>query len=125
MSDVEQSEPKSKRKHRRENRNPIEKRYSNIGWAIFLILAGAVMLLPHVLVPEGFLWIAAGVIMLGYRSAVVAKGVDAPMALVFAGVAFVAIGISEFVDFDVDIFPVLLIVGGVVLLGRAMSSRED
>ncbi len=123
MSDVEHSE----RKHKttRKHRDPIEKRYSNIGWAIFLILAGAVMLLPHILVPEGFLWIAAGVIMLGYRSAVAAKGIEAPMALVFAGIAFVAIGLSEFIDFDVDIFPILLIVGGVVLLGRAMSSKGD
>lgn len=123
MSDVEHSE--RKRKTVRRHRDPIEKRYSNIGWAIFLILAGAVMLLPHILVPEGFLWIAAGVIMLGYRSAVAAKGIEAPMALVFAGIAFVAIGVSEFIDFDVDIFPILLIVGGVVLLGRAMSSKGD
>ncbi len=123
MSDVEHSE--RKRKTARRHRDPIEKRYSNIGWAIFLILAGAVMLLPHILVPEGFLWIAAGVIMLGYRSAVAAKGIEAPMALVFAGIAFVAIGVSEFIDFDVDIFPILLIVGGVVLLGRAMSSKGD
>ena len=123
MSDVEQSE----RKHRsgRKRRDPVEKRYSDIGWAIFLILAGAVMLLPHILVPEGFLWIAAGVIMLGYRSAVVAKGIEASVALVFAGIAFVVIGLSEFLDLDIDVFPLLLIVGGVVLLGRAMSSKND
>lgn len=106
-------------------RDPVEKRYSDIGWAIFLILAGSVIMLPHALVPEGFLWIAAGVIMLGYRSAVVAKGIDASIALVFAGVAFVAIGISDFIDFDIDVFPLLLIVGGVVLLGRAMSSQGE
>lgn len=110
---------------RRRKRDPVEKRYSDIGWAIFLILAGTVILLPHFLVPEGFLWIAAGVIMLGYRSAVAAKGIDAPVALVFAGIAFIAIGVSDFIDYDIDIFPLLLIIGGVVLLGRAMSSRGD
>lgn len=119
MSEVEQDGSK------RKNRSAIEKRYSNIGWAIFLILAGSVMLLPHMLVPEGFLWIAAGVIMLAYRSAVAARGIEAPIALVFAGIAFVAIGISEFVDFDIDVFPLLLIIGGVVLLGRAMATRGD
>ncbi len=119
MSEVEQSGS------RRRGRSAIEKRYSNIGWAIFLILAGAVMLLPHVLVPEGFLWIAAGVIMLGYRSAVATRGIKAPTALVFAGIAFIAIGVSEFVDFNIDVVPLLLIIGGVVLLGRAMSSREN
>lgn len=113
MGDVEKT---------RRPRSRIERRYSDIGWAIFLILTGTVILLPHALVPEGFLWIAAGIIMLAYRSAVVARGINASIALVFAGVAFVAIGISDFIDFDVDIFPLLLIIGGVVLLGRALSS---
>lgn len=109
----------------RRKRDPVEKRYSDIGWAIFLILAGAVMLAPDFLVPEGFLWIAAGLIMLGYRSALATKGIDASIALVFAGAAFVAIGISEFINFDIELFPLLLIIGGVILLGRASASRGD
>ena len=37
---------------RSSGKNPIAQRYSTMGWAIFLILVGLVMILPHALVPE-------------------------------------------------------------------------
>jgi hypothetical protein len=109
---------------KRPPKDPVAQRYSTIGWAIFLILAGAVMLLPHALVPEGFLWIAAGVILIAYRGAVAARGIASSFGLVIAGVAFIVIGASDFINFNIDIFPVVLIVCGVVLLGKAMSAKD-
>lgn len=109
--------------HTDEDKDPIAQKYSHIGWGIFLILAGAVMILPHALVPEGFLWIAAGTILIVYRSAVTQRGGEASFGLLVAGVFFVGIGLSELIDFDIDIIPILLIIGGALLLSKAMGTK--
>ena len=107
----------------RKEKDPIEQKYSTLGWGVFAILVGIVMILPHALVPEGFLWIAAGTIMIVYRTAVVSRGVEASFGFVVAGVVLITIGAAEFIDMNVDLFPILLIVGGALLLGKAMNTK--
>lgn len=109
---------------KRKSKDPIAEKYSAIGWGVFLILVGAVMVLPHALVPEGFLWIAGGVIMIAYRTALVARGVEASVGFVVAGVVLIAIGLSEIIDIDIDLLPVILIVAGVLLLSKAVKSGD-
>lgn len=108
---------------KRNDKDPVEQKFSSIGWGIFAILVGVVMILPHALVPEGFLWVAAGAIMIIYRAAVVSRGIDASFGLVIVGGVLIVIGISDFIDMNIDLLPVLLIVGGVLLLGKAMNSK--
>lgn len=97
-----------------------------VGWALFFIFSGTLLLLPEGIVPEGTWLAGVGLILIGenvvrYTSGLKMDGFTTPLGLVALGT-----GLSEMV-FKVDLFfPVLfLVIGTIIFLGLFKKDEGD
>ena len=114
-------ETKSKKKKELEK---LEK----IGWGLFLVMLGAIRLFPDSVVPEGTFLFSVGVILLGLNLAKYAKGFSVNGFTIFLGIVALVAGLSSLFGRPVDIFPLILILGGVSIIfgiGRKKKQIRD
>ena len=95
-------------------------RLEEIGWALFLLMIGALLLFPAELVPAHAWLIGAGLIMLGVNFARYFAGIRMSGFTVFLGVVALVAGLSGFFAVDLPIFAGLFIVLGFSLLMRGL-----
>jgi hypothetical protein len=100
-------------------------RLEEIGWALFLILIGALWLLPTEIVPSHAWLIGAGTIMLGINFARFAAGIKMSGFTVFLGVVALVAGLAGFFAVNVPIFAAVFIVLGFSLLMRALFKTRE
>ena len=114
-------ETKSKKKKELEK---LEK----IGWGLFLVMLGAIRLFPDSVVPEGTFMFGVGIILLGLNLAKYAKGFSVNGFTIFLGIVALVAGLSSLFGRPVDIFPLILILGGVSIIfgiGRKKKQIRD
>lgn len=97
-----------------------------IGWALFFMLTGTLLLLPEGIAPEGTWLTGVGLILVGetavrYLSGLKMDGFSTPLGLVALGT-----GLGEMI-FNVDLFfPVLfLVIGATIFLGLFKKDDDD
>lgn len=97
-----------------------------VGWALFFIFSGTLLLLPDGIVPEGTWLAGVGLILTGengvrYMSGLKMDGFTTPLGLVALGT-----GLGEMI-FNMDLFfPVLfLVIGAIIFLGLFKKDDED
>lgn len=95
-------------------------RLEEIGWALFLIMIGALWLMPTEIVPSHAWLIGAGVIMLGVNFARFVAGIKMSGFTVFLGIIALVAGFAGFFAVDLPIFAAIFIVLGFSLLMRAV-----
>ena len=103
---------------RREPKQELNQRLETIGWGLFLIIIGALWLIPDQRVPEGTWLIAAGVIMLGVNVVRYLNEIKMSAASLFLGLLLTIFGAGEFVGLDLPFFAILLLVFGVGIILR-------
>jgi hypothetical protein len=96
----------------------LNRRLETIGWGLFLIIIGALWLLPDGTVPDGAWLIAAGVIMLGVNLVRYLNQIKMSGASLFLGLLMAIFGVGEFLGMDLPVLAVLLIVFGVGMILR-------
>jgi len=114
-------ETKSKKKKELEK---LEK----IGWGLFLVMLGAILLFPDSVVPEGTFMFGVGIILLGLNLAKYAKGFSVNGFTIFLGIVALVAGLSSLFGRPVDIFPLILILWGVSIIfgiGRKKKQIRD
>lgn len=100
-------------------------RLEEIGWALFLIMIGALWLMPAELIPSHAWLIGAGLIMLGVNFTRFFAGIKMSGFTVFLGIVALVAGVSGFFAVELPIFPALFIVLGFSLLMRALFKRRS
>jgi hypothetical protein len=106
----------------RPGRDALDHQLERIGWALFLIMIGGLMLVPGV--PGGVWLIGTGLIMLGLNAARQANGIPMSAFTIVLGIAAVVLGVAEIVGAGLPVFPILLILIGASILWRAFGERE-
>jgi hypothetical protein len=101
-----------------EPKEALNKRLEAIGWGLFLIIIGALWLIPDERVPNGTWLIAAGVIMLGVNAVRYLNNIKMRSASLFLGLLAVLFGVGEFVGLNLPFVAILLIVFGVGIILR-------
>ena len=94
-------------------------RLDNIGWAIFLILTGAVWLVPEAQVPPGTWLIGTGVLLLCLNAVRATIKVPVSGFGILLGVLALAAGLAAFWGIR---FPLVAI--ALILLGLGLFARE-
>lgn len=103
----------------------LNQRIESIGWALFLIWSGALLIAPDGLFPEGAWLIGTGLII------IVSMGIRYLYAIKIDGfwtvLGFLALGygISESFGLNLPVLPALLIVVGVVIVYKAFVGKLD
>ncbi|MHC4933615.1 MAG: hypothetical protein ACYTGV_15655 [Planctomycetota bacterium] len=94
----------------------LGKRVDAVGWGLFLIMVGAILLVPREELPKG-IWIAGvGLILLGTNAARLLLGIRMNLFLVVLGVAALAAGASRFFDVKLPVIPILLVLLGLSVI---------
>lgn len=103
----------------------LDKRIESIGWALFLIWSGALLIAPDRLVPEGLWLIGTGLIIIVSMGIRYLYGIRVDGFWTILGLLALGFGISEFFSLGLPVFPVLLIVVGAVILYKTFLGKID
>ena len=101
-----------------EPKEAVNRRLEAIGWGLFLIIIGALWLIPDERVPDGTWLIAAGVIMLGVNIVRYLNDIKLSRASLLLGLLALIFGVGAFVGLDLPFVAILLIVFGAGIILR-------
>ena len=104
----------------------VTKRLDELAWALFLILIGAIWLLPAGTVPEGTWLVGAGLILLGVNAARALKGIKVSGLAIALGVLALVAGLSHLAGVKVPVFAILFIlIGASIILRPLVEGKRD
>jgi hypothetical protein len=98
-------------------------RLEAIGWGLFLIMTGAVWLIPGWHIPVSLWLIATGFILLGVNAVRYLYGIKMNWASLLLGLLTVLFGVGELVGLDLPLVAILLIVFGLGIILRPWLDR--
>jgi hypothetical protein len=90
----------------------LNRRLESVGWALFLIMAGGLWLIPGDRLPGGLWLIGVGVIMLGLNGVRLANGIKMSSLTLVLGVLGLVLGMGSMAGANLPLFPILLILIG-------------
>lgn len=102
----------------------LSRRPERVAWALFLIMAGGLALVPDASVPEGTWLVGVGLIMLGLNLARYLNGIRMSGFTLVLGVIALGSGIGDMTGADLPVFPILLILFGAHMLYRTFVQKE-
>lgn len=102
----------------------LNKRLEMIGWGLFLIMIGGLMLVPDQYVPESLWLVGAGLIMLGLNAARYFYHLSLSWFTIVLGLIALASGIGDWLGVDLPVFPILLILIGAHILLKSRFERK-
>jgi hypothetical protein len=101
----------------------LGQRLERIGWALFLIMIGALALLPSGLVPEGTWLVGTGLIMIGQNVVRHLKGIRVNGFSNVLGLIALALGVSAVAAVELPVFPILLAAIGLQIIYSALLPK--
>jgi hypothetical protein len=106
-------------------KSAFDRQSERVCWALFLIMIGALALLPKGLVPAGTWLVGAGLIMVGLNVVRYAKGVQASGFTVVLGIIALALGVSAIVGVDLPVLAILLVAVGLHIVFSIVLRKGD
>jgi hypothetical protein len=103
----------------------LNKRLENISWGLFLVMLGGLWLVPDQWIPEGSWLIGAGLIMLGLNLVRYVKGIKMSGFTLVLGAIAIFSGISDILQVDLPVFPILLILIGANIIIRPLLEKDS
>jgi hypothetical protein len=107
----------------------LNQRIESIGWALFLIWSGALLIAPETYVPEGAWLVGIGLIIIVSMGIRYLHGIKVEGFWTLLGFLALGLGIGEFFSLNLPVLPALLIMVGVVIVYKAffgkISHKED
>jgi hypothetical protein len=100
------------------------KRLDDVGWALFLILIGAIWLLPADTVPEGTWLVGAGLILLGINAVRSLRGIKVSGFAITLGVLALVAGLGHLAGLKVPVFAILFILIGASIILRPLVAKQ-
>jgi hypothetical protein len=102
----------------------LNRRLEDIGWALFLIMIGTLLLMPKGGVPQGTWLIGTGLIMLGVNAVRRVNGIAMNGFTIVLGAFALVAGLGGFFGVDLPLLAAFLILMGVIILLRPMLRRS-
>jgi hypothetical protein len=103
----------------------VSRRLDELAWALFLILVGAIWLLPAGTVPEGTWLVGAGLILLGINAIRSLKGIKVSGFAIVLGVLALVAGLGHLAGVKVPVFAILFIVIGASIILRPLVGKRS
>lgn len=101
----------------------VARRLDDIGWGLFLLMTGALWLMPTGSVPDGTWLIGTGVLLLGLALVRYARGLGFGALTTVLGVLALAGGVAEMRGAQLPLFAIAFVVLGAAFLLRPMLNR--
>ena len=107
-----------------EQKRALDKRLDAIGWALFLIMIGGLLLAPKESVPEGAWLIGVGLIILGVNAVRYVNAIKVSGFWIVVGIIALAAGASDFYGVDLPLFPIMMILIGVSIIIGVLTEKK-
>jgi len=98
----------------------LNKRLEDIGWGLFLLMIGTLLLLPTDLVPRGAWLLGAGLIMLALNAIRYLNHISISRFTVVLGFVAIAVGLASFFGLRLPLFAILLAVVGALIIIKSL-----
>ena len=102
----------------------LSKRINAIGWALFFVMIGCLLMVPPEILPESTWLIGAGLIMLGTNYFRHINGIKTVGFTIVIGILALATGIGGIVGFNIPVFPVLLVFIGLSIIFGHLTEKN-
>jgi len=102
----------------------VSRRLDELAWALFLILIGAIWLLPAGTVPEGTWLVGAGLILLGISAVRSLKGFKVSGFAIVLGLLALVAGLGHLAGVKVPVFAILFIIIGASIILRPLFAKR-
>jgi hypothetical protein len=103
----------------------VDRQLERVCWALFLIMIGALALLPEGLVPAGTWLVGTGLIMVGLNVVRHLKGARVSGFTVVLGLIALAFGLSAIAGVDLPVLAILLVAVGLQILYSVLFHRGE
>jgi hypothetical protein len=112
------------------NNESTEKRIDAIGWSLFFILIGGLLLMPENYIYEGIGLIILGLIIFGVQLAKYIKKIKTSLIMIVLGLLSITFGIIAMFSIDLPVFSIALIVIGIgifinTILNKGREYQEE
>lgn len=105
-------------------RNAFDKRLDSVGWALFLIMIGGLLLAPEGSVPQGTWLIGTGVIILGLMGVRYFHDCKINGFWLVVGIVALALGISSVFGLNFPVLPILIIIVGLNIILKSLLQKK-
>ncbi len=102
----------------------LDGRLTSISWALFLIMAGGLLLVPSSSLPQGSWLIGVGLIMIGLNVVRYLNGIRMSTFTTVLGIVALVAGLGDLGGVDVPVFPLLIILVGAAMILRNLEPRR-
>lgn len=101
----------------------LNRRIESVGWALFLIWSGTLLIAPDELAPEGSWLIGTGLIIVASMGIRYLYGIRIDGFWTVLGLLALCYGLSDNLGFNLPVLPVVFIIVGVVILYNAFFRK--
>lgn len=102
----------------------LDKRLEDIGWGLFLLMIGTLLLLPSELIPPGTWLIGAGLIMLALNAIRYVNHISISRFTVVLAVGAMLVGLASFFGLKLPLLAMFLVVIGAIIVLKSLFPRS-
>lgn len=110
--------------HQDTRKSELNKRLEDIGWALFLVAIGCLLLVPANQIPPGMGLIAIGLIMLGINAVRYLNSIKMSTFSTILGVFALTAGLAEFFGIKLPLFAIFLILMGISIFLKSLMATS-
>lgn len=103
----------------------LNKRLEEIGWGLFLLMIGGLILVPDEQLPHGVWLVGVGVIMLGLNVIRYFNNIKVSGFTITVGILALVVGLAGFYGIKLPLFAIFLLVIGAGLIFRALIGPKS
>lgn len=103
----------------------LNKRLEEIGWALFLVMIGCLLIVPSEQVPGGTWLIGTGLIMIGLNFVRYFNQIRMNIFTLALGVLALGAGLADFFGVELPLFAIFLILIGVSIILKPLIERKS
>jgi hypothetical protein len=111
--------------HQVTRKSDLNKRLEDIGWALFLVMIGCLLLVPAHQIPQGIWLIGTGLIMLGINAIRYFNSIKMSIFSIVLGAVALVAGLAELFGINLPFFAIFLILMGISILLKPFIEKLD
>ncbi len=115
--------PHTSRPETDDTRREFANRLDNIGWGLFLVMTGGLLLLSNI-VPSGTWLVGTGVLLLALNAVRHLRGLGLNLFTLILGALALAAGLADLAHVGFPIFAVALVAFGIAILAKPRAKTR-